>query len=65
MPKVFQSVSSIISWSGGSQIRYVGNDNNMPYVEKQGTFYYFARQSQSEPYRLVMESSRNVMAEKE
>lgn len=60
-PLTFYSCTSIVAWAG-TQLAFVFDadpDNpSMPYVEKDGLWYYFGLQAGA--YRLLMTSTRNL-----
>ncbi len=63
MPKVFQNVGSIAVWAGHNDVRFVDGDNNMPYVQVQGVYYYFVRPNNRVPYTYVMSSLRDLVCQ--
>ena len=62
-PITMHSVSSLIGWSDGILVQYLGGDESLPYVERGGYFYYFALTGKD--YVLSMWSERNLGQEQE
>lgn len=60
----FHSVSSISAWGGGGGVRYLFGDDKMPYVEREGTWYYFGYSPESREYRLIATSKIDLMENK-
>lgn len=60
-PKLsFAGITNIIYWAANTanQVRFVGNDNDLPFVCKDQEYYYFAFDGKK--YNLVMVSSRDL-----
>lgn len=65
----FHSLSSICTWAGKQMkdIQLLSNivSADYPYIEKNGTYYYFGNYGDSSPeYRLVCTSNKDIGAEK-
>lgn len=62
----FHSLSSICTWAGKPQewdsIGILDNDNELPYIEKDGVWYYFGLYPERE-YRLVCTAMNDLGAE--
>lgn len=50
----YQSITSIMQWAGTRVIQYVGGDSSLPYVYKDGMYYYFEQTEQG--YEMIMTS---------
>ena len=60
---VFTSCSSISAWAGRNNgIKYLGGDKDMPFIEKDGSWYYFSKSADG--YRLIMSATFNLNEEK-
>lgn len=61
----FYSVSSIVKWASTFRIDFLDGDKDLPYVEKQGLYYYFGDYgaAPSHEYRLVCTADKDLGAE--
>ena len=62
----FYSVTSICNWAGARNgIQFLQGDVELPYVEKDGLFYYFGNYGPqtSHEYRLVCTANKDLGAE--
>ena len=56
----FFSCSSISAWAGKQNgLHFLDGDKLLPYVEKEGLFYYFGSQDDG-AYNLIMTSSKDI-----
>ena len=53
------SLTTLLKWAAVDTIPYLDGDECLPYVQKDGLFYYYAK-SEIGLYRLVMTSSRDL-----
>lgn len=64
----FHSLSSICTWAGKPQewdsINFLGVKDELPYIEKDGVWYYFGLYPERE-YRLVCTANKDLGAEHE
>jgi len=60
------SATSIITWAGSinnshTVLRYLGGDNNLPFIERGGLYHYFVKRPDC--YELVMTSTLDLNGE--
>ena len=57
------SCTSISAWAGKTNdIKYLGGNEEIPFIEKDGVWYYF--QKIADGYRLIMSATSNLNEEK-
>jgi hypothetical protein len=60
--EVFYSVTSISNWAGTENgVLFLDGDDKMPYVERDGMFYYYGLDN-THVYHLIATSSRDLGA---
>jgi len=63
--QIFLSVTSICAWAGSNNgLQFLGGDNDLPYIGKDGLYYYFGLYMPEREYRLIMVSSSDIGVEK-
>ena len=54
----FASITGILAWVGGNHVKYLGNDEKLPYVLKGNLYHYFSYTGKQ--YKLSMTSERDL-----
>lgn len=58
----FPSMTSMYKWTGHTNISFLDNDDGLPYVYKDGQYWYFVLHGKD--YDLMMTSTRDLGEQK-